>query len=139
MRVSRSVVLTALALGCGGGGDGTGPTPAAPQAATVQATPQLTFDPSQVTIRTGGTVTWAFGPVKHNVTFQGAAAAIALRPYHHDEDDGGDGGGGTGGGAPANIPDTTNTSVARTFGSAGSYPYVCTIHGEQMSGTVTVQ
>ncbi len=139
MRVSRSVVLTALALGCGGGGDGTGPTPTAPQAATVQATPQLTFDPSQVTIRPGGTVTWAFGPVTHNVTFRGAAAAIALRPYHHDDDDGEDDDGGTGSGVPANIPDTTNTSVARTFTTAGSYPYVCTIHGEQMSGTVTVQ
>ncbi len=74
------------------------------------------FNPSSVTIAVGGTVTWTWsaGAVTHNVTFQTA-------------------------GAPSNVSNTSSGSFPRTFNSAGTYQYVCTIHGASMSGSVTVQ
>jgi plastocyanin len=120
-------LLAALAMslaacgGGGGGGDGpTNPTPPnpptpAPSAATVQALASSNaFSPSQVTIARNGTVTWNFSTLTHNVTFTGGT------------------------GAPANVPETTNAQVSRTFGTAGSFPYRCTLH-DGMNGSVTVQ
>jgi len=83
----------------------------APMTATVTM-PGNTFSPSSVTIASGGTVTWTFGAVDHNVTFSAT-------------------------GSPANIPTTRNVSVPRTFPNAGSFPYDCTIHSG-MVGTVVV-
>lgn len=71
------------------------------------------FTPASVAIARGGTVTWTFGSVLHNVDFQGTA------------------------GAPASIPNTANASVARTFNSAGTFSYVCSLHSG-MSGSVQV-
>ena len=82
--------------------------------ATVAATTSLQFQPSSVTITAGGTVTWNIGGTAHNVTFDNAAPT------------GGD------------IATAANATVSRTFPTAGSYPYHCTIHGG-MNGTVTVQ
>ncbi|MEP6764971.1 MAG: plastocyanin/azurin family copper-binding protein, partial [Gemmatimonadaceae bacterium] len=82
--------------------------------AAVAATEALAFNAPTVSINVGGTVTWAFGAVTHNVTF------------------------GVGAGVPANIGNTTSASVSRTFTTAGSYPYSCTLHAG-MSGTVIVQ
>ena len=73
-----------------------------------------TFTPSSVAVSVGGTVTWTFGALEHNVDFQGAT------------------------GAPADIPNTSNASVTRTFNTAGNFAYVCTLHSG-MSGSVLVQ
>ncbi|MEO7997559.1 MAG: CHRD domain-containing protein, partial [Gemmatimonadaceae bacterium] len=81
--------------------------------AAVTATASNAFTPPVVNIRTGGTVTWTFEAVQHNVTFAG------------------------GGGAPANIGNTASGQVARTFGSAGSFTYDCTLH-PGMQGSVVV-
>ena len=91
------------------------PPPGAPTTATV-TTPGETFSPANVTIATGGTVTWQFtGSSRHNVTFSGTAP--------------------TGG----NIPDTdAGGSASRTFGTAGTYNYTCTRHSG-MNGSVVVQ
>lgn len=80
--------------------------------ATVAATTSQTFDPAQVDITAGGTVTFAFSSLTHNVTFNNT-------------------------GSPANIGDTANSNVSRTFPTAGTYPYHCTIH-PGMTGTVIV-
>jgi len=72
-----------------------------------------TFTPATVDIAVGGAVTWTFGALTHNVTFGGQA------------------------GAPANIATTTNAQIARTFNTAGAFPYDCTVHAG-MSGTVNV-
>jgi len=82
-------------------------------AATVNATAGNQFDPSTVIIAPGGTVTWNFAAL-HNVTFSGT-------------------------GAPANITDKATGSDARTFPTAGTFNYICTIHGQSMSGVVRVQ
>jgi plastocyanin len=83
--------------------------------AAIVTTPNATFSPSDITIPTGGSVTWQFSEARHNVTFQGAAP--------------------TGG----NIPDQEpGTSASRTFAAPGRYDYVCTRHSG-MTGRVTVQ
>ena len=83
--------------------------------AVVQVSNNL-FTPSSVTIAAGASVTWTWqaGSDLHNVTFNSVA------------------------GAPAHISDRNTGSESRTFSTAGSFPYHCTIHGLSMSGTVTV-
>jgi plastocyanin len=81
-------------------------------AATVQATNSNAFTPNSVTVAEGGAVTWAFGTVEHNVVFQTASA-------------------------PANIDVSASKSVSRTFPTAGTFAYVCSLHAG-MSGTINV-
>lgn len=84
-------------------------------AATVDAGATNSFTPQQVDLSVGGTVTWHFnGPNDHNVTFASTAA-----------------------GTPSNIGATSNADVSRTFTTAGTFPYQCTLHAG-MSGTVIV-
>jgi plastocyanin len=84
-----------------------------PTSANVNANANLTFDPTAVDIVAGGTVTWSFFGVTHNVTFSGGA------------------------GTPGNIPDQSAGSATRTFTTAGTFGFQCTIH-PYMTGTVTV-
>src|SRR3954452_23770152 len=68
--------LAAVTLGaCGGGDSVTGPVDPTPvAAATVQATPSIKFTPNRVNLVVGGTVTFAFGTLDHNVFFDNAPA-----------------------------------------------------------------
>ena len=59
--------------GYGGGGDGGNQNP--PPANTVNASASLAFSPSTLTINAGDVVTFAFGSVAHNVTFDSPNAA----------------------------------------------------------------
>jgi plastocyanin len=108
---------TALAA-CGGDDDDDddGPTaPTAPSAVSVEAGAAAnTFTPPQITVARAGTVTWTFGTRTHNVTFATAT------------------------GAPANVPNSSNAQVARTFNTAGTFAYECTLH-TGMTGSVVVQ
>lgn len=122
-QLAAAALAAALAFGCGGsdgpttpggGGGGGGGNNPPPLSATVQATVNSTFNPAAVTIARTGTVTWAFAALQHNVTF------------------------GTAAGAPADIGNSANTSVARTFSTAGTFNYTCTLH-PGMNGSVTVQ
>ena len=109
--------LAIAALGACGGDSPTEPVNPTPvSAATVQAIPSEKFTPGQVTLTVGGTVTFAFGSLAHNVFFDNDPA-----------------------GAPDNIPDpSANKSVTRTFNTPGTYNYNCHIH-PGMRGTVVVQ
>ena len=114
---SRILPLVAGVLAACGGSSTTSPVVQGPPqpAATVNATPQLAFTPSTVSIVPGGTVTFAFGAVAHDVFFDNDPA-----------------------GAPENIPGTNSgTSIARTFTTPGTYSYNCHIH-PGMHGTVNV-
>jgi trimeric autotransporter adhesin len=84
-------------------------------AATVTADNSNTFNPPQVDLTAGGTVTWAFNTVNdHNVSFSGAAT-----------------------GTPASIGNTKTGNVSRTFTTAGTFAYSCTNH-PGMNGTIVV-
>lgn len=123
VRVLRCAVFVGAAtiLGaCGGANQAMSPMPAPSQpplvtAATVNATSALAFTPSEIHLVQGGTVTFAFGTVGHNVFFDNDPA-----------------------GAPANIPGVnSNSSVSRVFDTPGTYMFNCHIHPE-MHGTVVV-
>ena len=111
---TTSLICAALLAACGGATDYATSTSAPPPSGTVDATPNLTFNPSPLNIVAGGTATFAFGSVGHNVFFDGAT------------------------GAPADIPGVNvNTSVTRTFPTAGTYVYTCHIH-PGMTGRIVV-
>lgn len=75
-----------------------------------------TFDPDTVKLATGGTVTWSFPGIPHNVIWDGAAPP------------------------GGNIATRSNgDSENRTFPSAGAFAYHCSIHGASMSGRVVVR
>lgn len=130
MHLSRVLctAVTGAAFGlaaCGGGGSGynaptstytPGPTTNNPPPAnTVIATASITFNPATLTVTKGTTVTFTFESVGHNVYFDAVT------------------------GAPANITDVlSNTSVTRTFNTAGSFGYECHVHSG-MRGTIVVQ
>ena len=93
---------------------GSGGTPPV-SSARVDATPSIAFTPANISLATGGTVTFAFGSVPHNVFFDNDPA-----------------------GAPAAIDGVNaNVAVQRTFPATGVYNYYCHIH-PGMRGTIVV-
>ncbi len=91
------------------------PTPAPGASASVVAgTNSNDFAPASVEVVRGAVVTWSFGARAHNVIFGSAT------------------------GAPANIDVTSNAQVARTFNTAGTFGYDCTLHAG-MTGSVVVR
>ena len=122
-RLLAPLMIAALGA-CGGGyssptgpadpGDPGDPTPV--RDATVQATPAEQFTPGRINLLVGGTVTYAFGSLAHNVFFDNGPT-----------------------GAPDNITaPSSNKSVTLTFNTKGTYVYNCHIH-PGMKGTVVVQ
>jgi plastocyanin len=114
------IASLSIALVAACGGDDSSPTeivdPAPVSAATVQATPAERFTPGRINLVAGGTVTFDFGSLPHQVFFNSAVA-----------------------GAPEDIPEaTSNKTVTRTFTTAGTFVYNCRIH-PGMSGTVVVE
>jgi plastocyanin len=112
MRIPRFMAMMAITAALGGGascGDSTGPG-----GNSVSVEDNL-FDPANLTVASATTVTWTWnGTVDHNVTWEGA-------------------------GAPAPSPTQTTGTYTRSFSTAGTFDYFCTIHGQGMSGTITVQ
>lgn len=100
-------VTSTVAVNVAAGGQGSA-------AAEVAATTSNTFTPGCVNLAAGGTVTWTFGSVTHNVVFGS------------NKPTGGD------------IDPKTSTTDQRTFPTVGNYPYQCTLH-PGMSGRVIVQ
>lgn len=119
-RIVVPVVMTSLLAACGSATNPYSPSPVdsggtPTSAAQVSATPSIAFTPATVALNVGGTVTFAFGSVGHNVFFDNDPA-----------------------GAPASIDGVNaNASVQRTFPVAGVYNYYCHIH-PGMRGTIVV-
>jgi plastocyanin len=113
MRIPRFMAVAAIVAALGVGtscGDST-----SPGGNNVSVEDDF-FDPDNLTVATGATVTWSWnGADTHNVTWTGA-------------------------GAPAPSATQTTGSYSRTFASAGTFDYFCSVHGQAvMSGTVVVQ
>ena len=107
------VPFTATAAAPGGGG---GPSPVEIQ---LRDDGGNRFEPANVTIAVGTTVTWTWVGGFHNVTPTGAPTF-------------------TGSGDPVSAPHT----FSQTFNSPGTYLYFCVVHGSPsggMRGTIVVQ
>jgi len=140
-----AVGATGALAGCSGGGDTTpSETPSEdtprntgePGGATVAVGPDgsLVFDPEEVTVAVGETVTWEFESAGHNVSaFPEQADAISIP-------DGAEPFGSEG------VADDQYATVGQgetyeyTFDTAGEYTYACIPHiGTDMVGTVVVE
>jgi len=97
-----------------GGGSSSGGGGAAPGPDTVNVGNDF-FSPSSLTVPAGTLVTWIWlpGDVIHTVTFD--ADTTIMSAFQ------------------------SSGTYARTFTVAGSYPYHCSIHGNAMTGVITVQ
>jgi len=85
----------------------------APLAVTVNM-PGLTFTPFRATLKQGGTVSYVFPALAHNVIFERVP------------------------GAPADIPgQVSNTTITRTFPTVRTYLYTCSLH-PGMDGEIDV-
>ncbi len=123
MRIVTGMALS-LALvsaACGGKSYSTAPPPGGsnpppsggPSTSSSITVQDNAFDPTSTTLPVGTTVTWTWtGYNTHNVTFDNGATS-------------GD--------------KTNGATYQRTFNTAGTYKYKCTIHGAAMSGQVTIQ
>jgi len=112
------IVLGLIVSACSGGGAASPastevPSAAAPAAGAGAVTiVDFGFQPTDLTVAAGSTVTWTnTGDATHTVKWSD--------------------------GTPESAGLTTSATYARTFETAGAYPYVCGIHGS-MTGTITV-
>jgi plastocyanin len=100
------------ALACSGDDSPSGPTDGG-GTSTVSVGPNgsLTFSPATLTVPVNTTVTWNWnsGGVVHNVTFPDGTTS----------------------------GDKSSGTFGRTFGTAGNFTYLCTLHAG-MNGTVSV-
>ena len=121
-----TLIMLASAVSCGGGGyGGSNYTPTNPGMPGNGGNPGGTssntnaisvgddfFSPNDVTVAVSTTVTWTWGgALSHNVTFDDGTASTTQQ----------------------------SGTYSRTFGTAGTYKYHCTVHGTAMSGVVKVQ
>ena len=107
-------ILAGAVLMVGACSDYTGPDSGGGEVPSTTASVNVEDDQfvrAAIQVLQGGTVQWAWrGENQHNVTFTGG---------------------------PASVTQTSGT-FQRTFATTGTFPYMCTIHGQSMSGTVTV-
>jgi plastocyanin len=93
-------------------------TPPGPVTATVNVV-NNSFQPAALTVAAGTTVIWRWGPtaVNHNVT----PVAPGTEP------------------PPSGAPQSAPNTYQHQFNTPGTYNYFCTVHGQSMSGAITVQ
>lgn len=110
--VGAALIVSACSDRTGPGGGGGGGNDDDPPPATAGVNVQDNqFVAATVRVQAGGTVRWTWqGNNPHNVTFAGGPASSTQ----------------------------TGGSFERAFATAGTFSYLCTVHGQSMSGTVTV-
>lgn len=136
IKTAAAVGLAGAFAGCGGDGGGNGNGNGnGGGGATVAAGPggDFVFEPEEVTISTGETVTWEFESANHNVECDPEQSDEAELPdgaepfASYDGDD-----------RFATIEEGETWEY--TFETAGTYTYVCVPHvGSGMVGTVVVE
>jgi plastocyanin len=113
LRSAPAVALAGVGLAvflaaCGAGSNA---SPTAVATTTVDLPPSYQFAPAVITVAAGATVTWTnHDNFTHNVTLEGQAP-LTMSP---------------------------GDSVTHTFETAGTYAYVCSLHPQNMKGTVIV-
>ncbi len=106
--------VAAAVAPAGGGGPGASGGPSGSGAGVAVSIVDFAFEPADITVSAGETVTWAnAGAAPHTVTAEDQSFDAGTIP--------------------------AGASAAVTFPAAGAYPYSCAIHPEAMRGTVTVQ
>ena len=104
-----AAILLVLAACGGGGGAAASASPVA--TTTVDLPKSYKFEPAAIAVEAGATVTWTnHDNFSHTVTFDGDQP-LAMAP---------------------------GESVTRLFSTPGQYAYVCTLHPQNMKGTVLV-
>lgn len=117
MRVWRAIgvsLLITIAASCGGGGSGgTGPDPdPGPSTSSAIDIRDDFFSPKATTVPVGTTITWTWrGNNFHDVFFSSADHSDAK----------------------------ASGTYSRQFTAAGTYTYMCSIHGSAMTGQIVVQ
>lgn len=140
--VRRRTVLTTVGAaagvalaGCssGGGDDGDGEDGGGNTVA-VGPNGDFTFEPAELTVGTGETVTWEFESASHNVCAWPELQDRVSVP------DGADGFGSMEQGGDAYATVAQGETFEHTFETAGEYTYVCTPHvASGMVGTIVVE
>ena len=105
--------IATLAAGCGGDDDGTGPgTGGGGSTSSAIDVRDNSFSPTPTTVPAGTTVTWTWrGVASHDVTFSSTEKSAVQ----------------------------TSGTYQRQFTAAGTYDYLCSVHGSAMSGRIIVQ
>lgn len=133
LRTTGGVLAGMTLAGCssdGGNGNGNG---GGGNNVAVGPGDDFRFDPEEITISTGETVTWEFESSSHNV---------CAWPAMFDEisiPEGADGFGTMSQSESPYQPVDSGETFEHTFETAGEYTYVCGPHVNQMVGTVVVE
>ena len=134
LAIRVTVFLLIAAAGCGGsstapssGGNNSGnnnppPTNNPPSTSSSITVSNNYFDPSATTVPTGTKVTWTWNACN------GDGYGGQLCTSHSIVFDDG-----------PSAPSQTQGTWTRTFATAGTYKYHCSVHGAAMSGAVVVQ
>jgi plastocyanin len=137
LRASGVALVGGLA-GCGGSESTDTPTPAETDAGTlVEMNDGLNFEPAEVTVSVGDTVTWeTVGSVAHSVT---AYEDELPEDATYFASGGFDSESAARDNYPAEGSVGADETYENTFETAGEFPYFCIPHESGMKGTVVVE
>jgi plastocyanin len=134
--LSLAAIGIAVVAACGGGGGETTTTGPGNQPGTGNNNNPNTvtlvdssFNPSNLTIKSGQTVTWQWASCTDTTGGYGGYGTNTCIAHKIVFDDG----------SGAVSPQQDQGTFNRTFASTGTFKYHCAIHGAYMSGQVVVQ
>jgi plastocyanin len=114
MRAPRILAFLAglLLIGCSSAASGAASSAAPARTTLVDLPPSYTFSPAAIQVSTGSTVTWTnHDNFTHSVQLEGQPEVHMMHP---------------------------GESVEVTFSTPGTFNYLCTLHAQNMKGTVLV-
>jgi len=134
LRSTGGLLAAGALAGCGGdNGNGGDANNGSQNTVAVGPNNQFRFDPEEITISVGDTVTWEFESASHNVCGWPEMHETVAIP------EGADGFGSMPqDGNRFDVVDSGQT-YEHTFETAGEYTYVCVPHASNMIGTVIVE
>jgi plastocyanin len=123
-----AVLAVASLCACGGGNSSTSPNTSAPKVNTAPPSGGISvtnnqFSPATKTVAIGTNVQWAWNTCMGD-TYSGQTCGSHSVTF----DDG-----------TASSPPQDQGTFNKTFNTAGTFTYHCSVHGAAMTGTITVQ